>query len=277
MKSKFSFFFLLVLLLFDGASNASVISLSVHSKAICNPQKSEIRIHLQVKNNGDENAYNVQVSVKIGNEKKTSALFNSLPPKKRLKVNYSFPWLKKNPGRYFAQIMVNYTDNTQYPFSAPSILPLTWINARTPLVFCNLNNFYIGVSGKLPVKIQNLSKKPITIQFHLLLSKAMHPISCPSRISLGPYENKHILISIVNQAGTNKSFYPVYAILHYTQNGYRYGTFASSTMIVAKETFYKKYRFELLAGFLIFLFLGIIPAIKKVVSVKKDVSSQTLS
>ncbi len=224
--------------LWKGAQ-ASVITPEV--TAMVTPTTYTLQVSVSITNKGDEAAYNVNSIIRIESIELSSKTLDNLPAEKNTTFHFSVPWKGKNPGKYFVEILVNYTDKSQYPFSAPSVAPFVWKEASTPQVFCNMKNVSIEKSSRLPLTFQNLSDHPLHLHFDLFLPRELHAASYERELSLSPYETREARIELLNQMGTDKSVYPIYTVIDYDENGHHFGTFSSSNLLIVHKTFFQRY------------------------------------
>lgn len=232
--------------------------ISLETSITVHPRPDSLDTSVMLENKGDESAHNVELLLKVEGTELRTGFPEPLEPKRTVKKKFAIPWEGKLPGRYLAYVLVNYTDANQYPFSAPSVAPFVWKDARSPEIFCHLNDIGLDQRERLRLKLQNFSGSPITASLDLLVPKEFRVGAYPGEVPLSPYETRILSIPITNQLGTMNSSYPIYACARYDKGGYRYAAFAGAALTVMRKGFFRKFGVVIPAGLALLVAGGIL-------------------
>ncbi|OGL42813.1 MAG: hypothetical protein A2042_02505 [Candidatus Schekmanbacteria bacterium GWA2_38_11] len=249
----FLFFFLLSFTTF-----ASAGYITIETRTTATLTDSTLKVTVDVKNNGNEPAYNVEITANAENNTRSSKVKDILNVSETFKADFDFNLDLKYPGRYPLVIAVNYTDANQYPFSAISCSNFYYKENVIPQVFAKSAELTMSKNGELFLNIKNLTKENINLNIRLIISKELSAEVAAKKITLEGRAEKEVKFAVNNFSALPGSNYQVYAILEYDDSGKHYSTAIPGIVKIEKEgIFFQKYKIFIIiaAGILIALFL----------------------
>jgi len=268
---------LLLLLLTGGglitpSVNAGFIAIDIRVEAAVEDKK--LKASIEVTNNGNEPAYNVDVNADLKGQVFSIPLKNVLNAKEKVTGELVLEVAVDKPGLYPLIITVNSTDANQYPLSAVSVVHFSYQEKIIPRVFGSLTNSEISNKGKVVFRLKNLDSRNKKVNIRLIIPRELSVYPLQKPITLMAFSEKNLEFQITNFSALEGSVYPIYAIMEYEQNNRHYSTSAIGNVKIGapKGGFIKSNR-ELLIGVIVVLVCIFIYANHKAhkSSINKDV------
>jgi hypothetical protein len=213
----------------------------------------KFKMAVEVTNNGDEPAYNVQVSADINGQMSTTPIKERLEVKGKHSVEISSDMALTKPGRYPVIVNVDYMDANQYPFSAMTITHFVHRENLPSQIFGTLQNIDISSGGSMNLSLKNLDDKPKNVAVRLVLPKELSSSAVSRTISVKGKSEERVRFDIKNFSALPGSSYSVFAIMGYDEGELHYSASVGGNIKVSKEQGFVKSNRNLLIGLAVVL------------------------
>jgi len=254
IKKFISFF--LFFTFFNPLANAGFIT--IETKITTSSENEILKVIAEVKNNGNEPAYNVEIRTDLQTDIKVSKIKDALGVGETYKADFEFNLNFKNPGKYPLVIAVNYTDANQYPFSALSCTQFAYRENTVSQVFAKSMELAMSKKGELILNAKNLAEKDKNLSIRLIIPKEISADALIKKMSIQGRSEKEIGFNLNNFSALPGSNYQIYAILEYEEGNKHYSTVVPGVVKIEREgMFFQKYKtlIIVIVGILVLLFL----------------------
>jgi len=240
MRHLFSVrFFLLVWLVVVALSGfATAGTISIQTKTSVSVTDDSVSIQVEVTNQGDSQAHDVQVTVVILKEELKSRIVKQLGVKGTESFRFSQQIPKNLNGRYPLGIIVDFHDAKQYPFSA--ISGMTYHireDVNSQLIFQAQDPVipYADDTGEFNINIRNVADVERKIRVKLLIPKELSVSDNPMEIVIPARGQKDLFFEIRNFSAQAGASYPLFCYLEYEAEKKHYTTVGNATALIAAE------------------------------------------
>ena len=190
---------------------------------------------INVTNNGDESAYQVQIISEILGNTYKSEIKNELKVGETFTTKLPINLSKNSAGTYPLLVTIHYQDANGYLFSALlSRLVENNAQSRSEIVL-ELNDAEIKDSVKVPVKITNFGEQSREVQLTLFMSGEFNVKDNNRSISVEPKSHKEVIFNVENFAARVGSVYSFFAVAEYDSQDGHHGTIDSGGMKVLEK------------------------------------------
>lgn len=214
-------------------AEASFISLETHTSPTFDGKRFKMTV--DVTNNGDEAAYNVQISAEINGRMITTPAKEVLEVKAKHSVEVAADLALEKAGRYPVIVNVDYADANQYPFSAISITHFVYRENLPSQVFGTLQNIEISTKGSLSLSLKNLGDKDKAVTVRLVLPKELSSPGLSKAISLRAKSEEKVRFEAKNFSALAGSTYSIFAIMGYGEGDLHYSASVGGNIKITKE------------------------------------------
>jgi hypothetical protein len=190
---------------------------------------------IKVTNLGDENAYNVQLSLDINEQKKISSVKNQLGMQESFEWKVPLDAKLENPGKYPLILVTNYQDANFYPFSAISVSTFDYKKGTLSDIIAKINNIELSDEGNLQLTIKNTAETAKDLNIRLIVPKELTVDRDKLRAKLPGKTQSTINFEIEKFSALAGSSYVVFAVIEYDENGRHYTTMASGVVNVIEK------------------------------------------
>jgi len=228
-------------MIFQGISEAKYITME--TVVTVQIQGDFVQVHVMVVNKGDEPAYNVKISAEINGNIKSAPLKESLKPNDPYSEDLAAPIEYKKPGRYPVIVIVDYTDQNQYPFTALSVVYVNYQETVVGRVVGQIETTPVTDRGEVKVKVRNLEQSEEKIAVRLVVPKELTAPVSKKEVSLKSGAEETVVIDISNLSALPGSNYQIYALLTYEHDRYYYSNaIGGSIKVEEKKSVLNTYR-----------------------------------
>jgi hypothetical protein len=178
-----------------------------------------------VVNNGDENAYDVRLSLILPDGFTSSTVFyRQLKPKEQRNDVITLDIANSSmPGTYSAALLTNYADANRYPFSSVNPLLLNYKATTVSRIYGSIGDVNIKQGPEnTKLTIINHDDRPHTVKVMPLLPDELKMSLPELEYTLNPNEEKDIPASISSTGALQGSTYTIFAKITYTENNQLY-------------------------------------------------------
>lgn len=201
------------------AARADVITISATPSYVADT------LSIHVRNDGDEPAVNVQVSIDLQGIVRQSPMVEALHPGEA----YRFPFAideREGVGTYAVAMLIEYSDANLHPFSSPLVYLLRIGPARRSEVFGSIDPTSISDEAALSLHLHNQGEtaREVAVRFHG--PRELPALEKEQVVVLDPLGEEDITFHLRNFAATPRSRYTIFAILTYEADGLLFASFA---------------------------------------------------
>jgi hypothetical protein len=238
--------------------------ISIETGTVIHISDDHAQIIVTTTNKGDEPAYNLKMSIEIGNIAFSGHVKNSLAPKEQYREEFNTALGFKKAGRYPVIVNTEYTDANLYPFTAPSATYLNYKEALNARVAGIIPETRLAKSGSISLTVNNMDVVERKFHFHLIAPKEILIRNPQGDITVDSGMRKTISFDIKNISALPGSSYPVFVLLSYEDSKYYYSTINTGTITIAKErSLLETYKWPLMAALIILVVIVFIYNSKK--------------
>jgi len=223
-------------------------------------QEQTSEFPLAIVNNGDESAFNVQLSLVLPDGFTSSNIFyRELKPKEQRTDKFT---VKINdtsilPGTYVVSILIHYTDANQYPFSSVTSII---INYKTPTISAVYGVMDSVSIQRKPVEmmllLRNRGDKPHNLKIKLILPDELIATNTNIDETLNANEEKSIPIMLSSQGALVGAVYPITARISYEDNNQHFSAIARGIVRIEESTYGRSSLTFLAVGAVILIIVG---------------------
>lgn len=259
-------FFLLsgILLSICGEFTASAGYITIKTETTVSVDDSNLKVKVVVTNEGDESAFNVQITINENQRIQSSSIKQVLAVKENFEyeANYSLPHTKH--GRYPLIITVDYTDGNQYPFTALTGTYYSFGSDTVSKVFGSANDIRLTRYTTLPLKLKNIDEESKEVLIRLIVPKESSVQEKVKKVTIQPRSEVNTIFNVSNFSALPGSRYQVFFILEYEDESKHYSNIIPCSIHVdAPKGFFKRYKWYIIAGssviFVVFIVFQFIP------------------
>jgi len=231
--------FLLLILLFYlsvlSPTSAKASFITLETKPSSSFDGKRFKMTVAVTNNGDEAAYNLQISAGINNRMVTTPAKESLGVKEKYSVEMATDLTLEKAGRYPVIVNVDYMDANQYPFSAISITHFVYRENLPSQIFGTFRNIEISTKGSLVLSLKNLGEKDKNLSVRLVLPKELSSHDLSRTLSLKAKSEEKASFEVNNFSALPGSAYSIFAVMEYDEGGLHYSNSVAGNIKITKE------------------------------------------
>ncbi|MBF0224519.1 MAG: hypothetical protein HQK76_03605 [Desulfobacterales bacterium] len=243
MKVLKNYVFLFIICFFVLPYRVYPGTISLELKTTVELNKTVIFITLEIKNNGDSEAYKVLPKVHILNEIHQGQIIQSIIPGQTDISHFEINIKEITKGRYPLVIDVDFHDGNNYPFSALSGMTFHNIEDVNPNLAVTAKDISIELAGMLEVTLKNLDSFDKNIVAKLVLPKEIISPNPKLEFNLNAKSAKKIEFNVKNFAASNLASYPVVCFFEFEHEKFHYTQLAKSIIhIKPEENFFRKTR-----------------------------------
>jgi hypothetical protein len=219
-------------------------------------------LNLKVGNSGDEAALSVTPSLRFGDQVVRGKGKESLAPNTSFEETLTLPVGSLGEGRWPYRIVVDYTDQNQYPFQALQTQTIL-VGSPPPakVVVPTINSGDIAGSGTLTLTVKNLTADPRTARVSVFVPEGLEATDPVRELKLDGWKEQNLTIPITNRTALGGSRYPVFVVAEYDDGAVHESAVAQGivSVIAAQSFFSRNTRFLWIgAGLLVALWLAIV-------------------
>jgi len=190
---------------------------------------------INVTNNGDESAYQVQIISEVLDNTYTSEIKSELKVGETFSAKLPIDLSDKNAGTYPLLVTIHYQDANGYLFSALlSRLAENNVQGRSEITV-ELNDAEIKGSVKVPVKITNFGEETKEVSLSLFMSGEFDVKDNNKSVSVAPKSHKEVIFTVENFAARSGSAYSFFAVAEYDLQDVHYSALDSGGMRVLEK------------------------------------------
>ncbi|MDR4507445.1 MAG: hypothetical protein MRJ65_04280 [Candidatus Brocadiaceae bacterium] len=252
MKKSPLFFLAIMFLVIDTAQGSFISMETTMSSSF---QDDKVTVKVKVKNNGDESACNVQVSIEVEGKVVVTPIRKNLRINTTHSVEADFAMDTKDAGRYPCVVTVDYTDQEEYPFSAISCSCFDYKETVSPKIYGEMDGIDLSDRNKLVLIVKNFHETEKEVQIKVLVPRELS-VPEPSRnILLEAKSEEETDFMIKNFSAFPGSTYYVFVVMEYNDNNRHAAVAIPCAVNIVEETdFFKEYRWVLIViGAMLFL------------------------
>jgi hypothetical protein len=228
--------------------------ITIETQATANIEDDHARIRVAVVNKGDEPAYNIKISTDISGQVKATPLKEILKPNEPYEEELTTTIEFKKTGRYPVIVMVDYTDQNQYPFTALSVVYLNYRESVVSRMVGQVEAAPLADRGKVKIKVKNLEQAEEKVEIRLVVPKELSSPKPKQEVTVKPGVEETIVFDITNISALPGSSYQIYAILGYEHEQYYYANAVGGNIKVEE----KKTALESYKGLLIVVAIALV-------------------
>jgi hypothetical protein len=214
-------------------ARAATIQLTILAQTFLAP--GGLRVHLDVRNNGDARARNVVPIVIFRGDEVIGTLVPGLEPKHSLLQTLTIPLSKADAlrGAWPLYVRVSYGDLNNHPFEAVHVVSIPFGSDAPPdAVDLQLSGARIVTTGELPAKVRGPSGTSVALTFVVPVGLAVTPDQTVVALA---GKTRRVTAFVTNAGATDASALPAFAVAEYDRDG-RHGTaVATATVRIASE------------------------------------------
>jgi hypothetical protein len=233
IKSCFLLSSVFLLIVGSTPAKASFITMETHANPSYDGKK--FKMSVDVTNNGDESAYNVQISADVNGQTSTTPVKESLAVKGKQTAEIAADLALTKPGRYPVVVNVDYTDANQYPFSAMTITHFVYRENLPSQIFGTLQNIEISNGGSLNLSLKNLDEKAKNVTVRLVLPKELSSSGITRTIPVKGKSEEKVRFDVKNFSALPGSSYSIFAIMGYDEGDLHYSASVGGNIKVTTE------------------------------------------
>jgi hypothetical protein len=210
---------------------------------------TDLKVKVNVVNEGDESAFNVQINVNENQRTQSSPIKQILPVKENYDFETTYNLARSKHGRYPLSINVDYTDANQYPFTALTVTHYSFGSDTVSKIFGSASDIKLTGHAALPLKLKNIDEISKEVQVSLIVPKELSIQEKIRKVSIQPRSEVNTIFNLNNFSALPGSSYQVFFILEYEDENKHYSNIIPCSIHVdASKGFFKKYKWYIIAG-----------------------------
>lgn len=228
-------------------------------RADTTPEPPNLKVRLTVTNSGKEEAHDLQINLRSGQEQ-TLPGQSVLLPSATYTADLNLNIAGKAPGKYPLYATVGYADRNGYQFSA--ILCAAYFIGQDSAsdIFGALTTEPLVDRSRMHLRLKNLAPQERDFALTVFTPRELSADQ-EKNLKLKAGEERNISIPIRNFSALPGSNYPIYIVAEYDREGKHFTSVIVSTIqTVAGTGFFARFRSWLLITAGLFLVLGVIVA-----------------
>lgn len=248
------------------AVNAGYITIKTETSATID--HGNLKVKVNVVNEGDESAFNVQINVNENQRTQSSPIKQVLAVNGKFEYEANYNLAQSKHGRYPLTINVDYTDANQYPFTALTVTHYSFGSDTVSKIFGSASDTKLAGHATLPLKLKNIGEISKEVQVSLVVPKELSIQEKIRKILIQPRSEVNTMFHLSNFSALPGSRYQVFFILEYEDEGKHYSTVVPCFIHVdISKSFFKRYKWHIIAGssvlFVILMIFQFIPGKRK--------------
>lgn len=201
-----------------------------------------VKARLELENNGDESAYNIQTIFTIIDKSCLSKVYPRLEVDKKLIIECLEDLEGKKKGVYPLIAKIHFQDAAGYPFSTVVVTPFTYIKATTSHVFGKLEDITLSDKNVLKLNVVNTAHSDLNLDITILVPDELSLKPSQKRLILKARTKEEILFRLSNFSALAGAVYPAWAIIEYeSQDNHFTYLCTGDVKIRHKANIFKKY------------------------------------
>lgn len=244
-------------------------TLTIETKATVMTKGDLLKGSIRVLNKGNVAAHNIQADVIVLGEQIKS------PVKKLLAIDeshrFEFEKMLKGikKGRYPLQVIVDFHDANQYPFSAVSCTTFFLQKDTNPDLFCLIDNLTMNRKGKLPIDLKNRGPSLKDIHVTLVLPRELYSPRPRVDFDMESRSQKIVEFTIENVYALSGASYPIFCVFEYDVRDTHYTALSGAVVTIEKsKNWFWRFRWFWMAIAGVFGAAFIVYQLKKNVSIR---------
>jgi len=194
------------------AAETITINLSQQARAL----DGKLVVDLTVGNSGDEAALAVTPILRFRDAEARGTRRPSLAPDTSFDETLSLPAGTLGEGRWPYGVAVDYTDQNQYAFQALQMQTLVVGSPPAAKVAVSaIRGEDLSGSGTLAFTLKNLTPESRTARIHVLAPAGLDVMDGSRELSLDPWADTELMVSLTNRTVLAGSRYPVFVTAEY--------------------------------------------------------------
>jgi len=246
------------LLIISLPSHAGLITLV--SSLSCEVTPPIVKTRLELKNNGDEAAYNIQARFKIADKEWLSKVFPKLEVNQRLEIESLEKHEPRKKGVYPFTAKIHFQDAAGYPFTTVVVTLFTYKETTSPNIFGKLEDLTLSDRGMLKLNITNMGYDELNLDINILVPDELSVEPSQKQFILKARSKEEALFKLNNFSALSGAVYPAWTIIEYESKDKHFTYICSGGIAIkhkAKINIFKKYWWFSLILIAIMMFLFI--------------------
>jgi hypothetical protein len=211
-------------------------------------------IYIQTKNQGDEAAYNVQMTAEVNGVQKSSETRNTLGVQEAFSADLELDLsMLERPGTYPVMVRIDYADANGYPFSALTPSRIDIGEPTSSAVSVDLGDVSVTEEGKttMTAKLRNKDSSPKTLYVSLATPKELFAEG-EKTVEISGNGEADARFEIESFGALKGSSYAVFAVAEYDEEKH-YSSIARGTVEIVEERIPFEVIYGLIALFIVLL------------------------
>jgi hypothetical protein len=235
---------LIGVLIGGGAAPAAAGNISLELTTSAGVQDGTLTVKLTVRNTGDEAAHSVIPLLRFRDETAHGEVRADLQPRQSMDATLTLPVGDLAIGRWPYRIMVGYADANAYPLHALHAGTVT-VGSPPPgtLGVVQATADPLATAGAMRVRVKNLSASPRQVLVRVYLPDGIEAPEADPTVALGGWEERDVVVSLVNRAALPGSRYAIFASAEYDDGALHQSVVVPTSLeIVAAQSVFQRHR-----------------------------------
>lgn len=247
---KTIFFFILATLVSTLCGFAACAGyITIKTETTTAVDSDNLKVNVEVTNEGDESAFNVQINVNDNQRIQSSPIKKILAVKEQFKYEANYHLTQTKQGRYPLAVTIDYTDANQYPFTALTVTNYSFGSDTVSKIFGSAKDIRLTSHASLPLTLKNIDETPKEVQISLTVPKEASVQEKVKKVSIQPRSEVNTTFILNNFSALPGSRYQVFFILEYEDENKHYSTIVPCLVNVDMPSgFFKRYKWYIIAG-----------------------------
>jgi hypothetical protein len=224
--------------LLAAAATAHAGSISITTTQSARLDGKSLVVSVQVGNTGDEAALAVTPLVRFGDTEVRGKRQESLAPNARFEDTITVEVGELQTGTWPYLVGVDYTDGNQYPFQAVQGGRIAVGNpAPAKIAIASMTAGKLAKSDDATITVKNLEGVARTTAMRVMVPTGLEADPASSELTLEPWEEKTVTVTLTNRTALAGSRYPVFASIEYDADGTHFAVLGQGVVeIIPSET-----------------------------------------
>lgn len=219
---------------------AGFISLSSSLSSEVTP--SGVKVVLDLKNNGGEDAFNIQAKFMLAGKHFLSQVIPKLEVNQSIKIACPKEFRLEKQGCYPLTAKIQFQDAAGYPFSTVVVNPFVYEKTAVSSVFGELEDLILSGKDRLRLRLKNLGYQDLNLDIDILVPDELSVIPKEKRFRLKARSKEEISFELNNFSALEGSVYPVWAVMEYEMEDKHFSHVCSGDITVEqKKNIIEKY------------------------------------